>query len=75
MICKTLPTAILFVLLSAVAVVSADAPETPGENDPAPNIAGETLGDVARRAGYTIKELKESRDLPVHQGLKAIPVL
>jgi hypothetical protein len=30
------------------------------EHDPAPNIVGETIGQVAERTGYTIKDLKEN---------------
>jgi len=35
-------------------------PDLPGENDPAPHIAGEMLGDVKRRTRYTIEDLKEN---------------
>lgn len=35
-------------------------PDLPGENEPAPNIAGETLGVVKKRTRYTIKDLKEN---------------
>jgi len=43
------------------AIIKAETPpDLPGENDPAPNIAGETLGQVKKRSRYTIEDLKES---------------
>ena len=58
---KTITTRlILFMLFGTLATARAETPpEPPGEDDPAPNIAGETLGDVMRRTGYTIEELRE----------------
>ncbi len=44
----------------ANAVAALNIPQdVPGEDDPAPNCPGETLGQVKRRSGYTIQEMKE----------------
>jgi hypothetical protein len=41
------------------AIIQAETPpDLPGENEPAPNIAGETLGEVKKRTRYTIEDLK-----------------
>jgi hypothetical protein len=34
-------------------------PPLPGENDPAPNIAGKTLGQIAKHNRYLVKDLKK----------------
>ena len=58
---RTLLLAGIGVLANIPTVIASETPpDLPGENDPAPNIAGEKLGEVKRRALYTIKDLKEN---------------
>ncbi|MGB2820014.1 MAG: hypothetical protein WBF17_03475, partial [Phycisphaerae bacterium] len=43
--------AVLFILTAPTAAAS-------GEADPAPNIAGETIEQAAKRTGYTVEEIR-----------------